>query len=56
MLALFGAALHGLDPEAIIFPHFLFGPLDAVQRLQFLRWHLDHHLAQIEEIKAAMPD
>ena len=55
VLASFGAALHGLDPETIIFPHFVFGPLDAVQRLQFLRWHLDHHLEQIEEIKAALP-
>ncbi len=48
-----GAALDGLDLSEVIFPHFLSGPLDAHQRLEFLRWHLDHHRRQIEEIKAA---
>ena len=50
LLASLGTALHGLDPETIIHPHFLMGPLDVNQRLQFLRWHLDHHRAQIVEI------
>ena len=55
LLASFAAALHGLDPEAIIYPHFLMGPLNVYQRFEFLRWHMDHHLEQIEEIRAAMP-
>jgi len=42
-----GTALDGLDPEQVIFPHFLSGPLDARQRLEFLRFHLDRHRAQI---------
>jgi DinB superfamily len=50
LLASLGTALHGLNPETIIHPHFLMGPLDVNQRLQFLRWHLDHHRAQINEI------
>lgn len=49
------AGLTGLDLEAIIYPHVLSGPLDARQRLEFLRWHLDHHLQQIEDITSA-PD
>jgi hypothetical protein len=42
-----GTALHGLDLEQVIFPHFLSGPLDARQRLEFLRFHLDRHRGQI---------
>jgi DinB superfamily len=42
-----GTELHGLDLEQVIFPHFLSGPLDARQRLEFLRFHLDRHRAQI---------
>ena len=48
-----GTALDGLDLTEVIFPHFLSGPLDARQRLEFLRWHLDHHRRQIKEIRAA---
>lgn len=46
-------ALDGLDLARVIFPHVTSGPLDAWQRVQFLRWHLDHHRQQIEDIKAA---
>ena len=42
-----GTALDGLDLEQVIFPHFLSGPLDARQRLEFLRFHLDRHRSQI---------
>lgn len=42
-----GTALNGLDLEQVIIPHFLSGPLDARQRLEFLRFHLDRHRAQI---------
>lgn len=54
VLETLGAALDGLDLTAVIFPHFLSGPLDAYQRLEFLRWHLDHHRAQVADIKAAL--
>ena len=47
------AVLAGLDLQAVVYPHVLSGPLDARQRLEFLRWHLDHHLQQIQDIKAA---
>lgn len=47
------AELEGLDPEAVVFPHFLCGPLDARQRFDFLRFHTDRHTEQIERIKAA---
>ena len=50
LLASFAAAIHGLTLTEIIYPHFLMGPLDAGQRLQFLRWHLDHHRDQISGI------
>jgi hypothetical protein len=44
------AALDGLPLEDVIFPHFLSGPLDARQRLEFLRFHMERHIAQIESI------
>lgn len=44
--------LAGLDLRAVVYPHALSSPLDARQRLEFLRWHLDHHLQQIEDIEA----
>ena len=47
-----GEVLDGLDVAQVIVPHVVSGPLDARQRLQFLRWHLDHHRQQIEDIKA----
>lgn len=45
--------LTGLDLAEVIFPHPISGPLDGHQRLEFLRWHLDHHRQQIEGIVAA---
>lgn len=45
------AALEGLDLNAVIFPHPISGPLDARQRLEFLRFHLDRHLGQVEAIR-----
>lgn len=47
-----GDRLIGVDLEAVIFPHFMCGPMDARQRFEFLSWHMLHHLQQIEEIKA----
>jgi hypothetical protein len=52
VLCQLGTALDGLDLEQVIFPHFLSGPLDARQRLEFLRFHLDRHRAQIERLFA----
>ena len=46
-----GSELEGLDLSAVVYPHFLSGPLDARQRLEFLRFHLDRHLPQIEALK-----
>ncbi|MGE0590559.1 MAG: DinB family protein, partial [Cyclobacteriaceae bacterium] len=40
-----------IDPESIIHPHPISGPLDVLQRMEFLRFHLDRHHGQIENIK-----
>ncbi len=45
--------LSGLDLETVIYPHFLCGPLNARQRLEFLRFHIERHIAQIARIKSA---
>jgi hypothetical protein len=45
-------ALRGLDPETVLFPHFLCGPLDARQRIQFLRFHIRRHRNQITVLMA----
>ena len=66
-LAAWVAALRSLSPllhdlakrldgeclDAIFFPHFLSGPLDARQRIEFLRFHMDRHFGQLKRIKAA---
>ena len=46
-----GGVLKTLPLSEVIYPHFLSGPLDASQRLEFLRFHLEHHLKQIEALK-----
>ena len=43
--------LNGYDLEQVIYPHIISGPLNVVQRLEFLRFHLDRHRRQIENIK-----
>jgi hypothetical protein len=43
--------MRGYDPEKIIYPHVISGPLNVVQRLEFLRFHLNRHQLQIENIK-----
>jgi hypothetical protein len=45
-------ALAGLALESVIFPHFLSGPLDAGQRIQFLTFHIIRHRRQIERLMA----
>ena len=51
VLADLAAELEGQKLDEIIFPHVLSGPLDARQRLDFLRFHLERHRAQIERIR-----
>ena len=55
VLEALGRALEGLELGEVIFPHFISGPLDARQRLEFLRWHMEHHLTQISEVRATLP-
>ena len=45
------AVIDGVDPEQVIYPHVISGPLNAVQRMEFLRFHLERHQKQIENIK-----
>jgi hypothetical protein len=47
------ARLQGLDPEEVITPHPISGPWDAGQWLDFVRFHLDLHRAQIEAVTRA---
>jgi hypothetical protein len=46
------AKLEGYDPEQIIYPHIISGPLNVIQRMEFLRFHLNRHQNQVENIKA----
>lgn len=48
------AELEGRKLDEIVFPHFLCGPLDARQRLEFLRFHMDRHRDQIESVRARL--
>lgn len=43
--------LAGLDPALALDLHYLSGPLDAYQRLEFLRFHTDRHYDQVERLK-----
>lgn len=43
--------LEGYDLEQIIYPHIISGPLNVIQRMEFLRFHLNRHQKQIENIK-----
>ncbi len=53
ILSATGAELEGLPLEEVVFPHFLSGPLDAHQRLEFLRFHIERHLNQVTEVMAS---
>lgn len=48
----FAKAVDGADLEKIIHPHPISGPVNVVQRFEFLRFHLDRHRNQIENIKS----
>lgn len=43
------------DPESLIHPHPISGPLDVRQRLQFLRFHLDRHRGQVAALRTQLP-
>ena len=38
------------DPEQALFPHPISGPLNILQRFEFLRFHMERHLGQIERV------
>jgi hypothetical protein len=44
--------LEGHDLEQIIYPHIISGPLNVIQRMEFLRFHLNRHQLQIENLKS----
>ena len=46
--------LAGLDLKSVIYPHPISGPLDARQRLEFLRFHMDRHAAQVRRVKSSL--
>jgi hypothetical protein len=50
VLADLAKELEGGNLEEIVFPHFLSGPLDARQRIDFLRFHMARHTQQIERV------
>jgi hypothetical protein len=52
VLADLAGELEGIDLEAIVYPHYLSGPLDGRQRLEFLRFHMERHLAQIHRVRS----
>lgn len=52
VLADLASELDGVDLEAIVFPHYLSGPLDGRQRLEFLRFHVERHLEQIRRVQS----
>ena len=43
--------LKDLPLTQVIYPHFLCGPLNSIQRLEFIRFHIDRHYLQLIEIK-----
>ena len=43
--------LEGCDLEQVIYPHIISGPLNVIQRMEFLRFHLNRHESQVENIK-----
>jgi hypothetical protein len=52
VLADLAKEMDGIDLEAIVFPHYLSGPLDGRQRLEFLRFHMERHIEQIARLRA----
>jgi hypothetical protein len=44
--------LGDIDPEKVIHPHPISGPMNMLQRLEFLRFHLQRHQEQVDRIKS----
>ncbi len=42
---------NGVDLHLAIYPHPISGPMDVIQRLEFLSFHLDRHLHQVYRVK-----
>jgi len=55
MLTEFVESIGEADVEDMVFPHGISGPVNVLQRIEFMRFHLDHHRAQIDALKA-LPD
>lgn len=45
-------ATAGVDVEKVIYPHPISGPLNIVQRFEFLRFHIDRHCQQVKRVMA----
>lgn len=43
--------LNELPLKKVIYPHFLCGPLNVIQRLEFIRFHIDRHIDQVKKLK-----
>ena len=52
MLVALAPQLEGLDLDSVVYPHPISGPLDARQRLEFLRFHIDRHRDQVKRLMA----
>jgi hypothetical protein len=50
LLLSFTQRVKDLELEKIIQPHPISGPLNVIQRYQFLRFHMDRHRVQVEKI------
>ena len=55
MIAELARVMEEVGLDRVIYPHYIAGPLDGHQRLQFFRWHLQRHLMQIGRTVAAIP-
>lgn len=53
ILSELGGRLDRVNLEEVVFPHYLSGPLDARQRLDFLRFHIERHADQIARVRTS---
>ena len=52
LLAELATAMEGADLKKVIHPHPISGPLNIIQRFEFLRFHMNRHQKQIENLRA----
>lgn len=50
LLERLAAEVHEDELDAVVIPHFLMGPLTIRQRFEFIRWHIEHHIPQVEAL------